>query len=294
MATVALSVDNIDQLSDSQLDLLERQIAGKFMRVVPWSAVVWGLLNCVLFFALFPLVLFDAISEWVAFPIATLCIMLAYLPSHEAQHNIIAARGAPLRWLNELVGHVSPLPLAFSYRALRATHMQHHAHTNDPELDPDYDIHEAPERGYFLTYLKQLQPSSKRNDAYGVCLQRIGQPELIFEQALFEIAYLLVLFTMAWTGYAIEAALLWWLPRMIGLYHTFYYLAREPHTPAEKQGRYADTRAFRSRFGNVVSAGMQYHIVHHLYPKIPLRLTPQAYRELRPLLVRRGCDLGDL
>jgi beta-carotene hydroxylase len=39
---------------------------------------------------------------------------------------------------------------------------------------------------------------------------------------------------------------------------------------------------------------MQYHIVHHLYPRIPLMQTPAAYRELRPILERQGCDLGNL
>jgi len=34
--------------------------------------------------------------------------------------------------------------------------------------------------------------------------------------------------------------------------------------------------------------------VHHLYPTIPLMQTPAAYRALRPVLERRGCDLGQL
>jgi len=38
--------------------------------------------------------------------------------------------------------------------------------------------------------------------------------------------------------------------------------------------------------------GMQYHIVHHLHPYIPLSQTPAAYREMKPILRARGCDLG--
>jgi len=44
--------------------------------------------------------------------IATFNVAAEYLPSHEAQHNIIANKGQPLRWLNELVGHLSTIPLA--------------------------------------------------------------------------------------------------------------------------------------------------------------------------------------
>ena len=102
------------------------------------------------------------------------------------------------------------------------------------------------------------------------------------------------MFTLAWTGHAIEAALLWWIPKMIGETYLIYFLAWAPHHPGVEQGRYRDTRAFKSRLGNVLSMGMQFHIVHHLYPRIPLALTPAAYRELRPILEKRGCELGGL
>ena len=291
MDQVAVPAD-LDALSDEQLDVLERKVAAKYMQIVPWGAIVWGITNCLVFIALFPLVLLDIMPLWLAFPIATLNVMLSYLPSHEAQHNIIAGKGRPLRWLNELVGHISTIPLVYPYRVLRATHMEHHAHCNDPELDPDYDIHARSRLDFFVQYLRNLQPASNRNGAYGKCLTRTGQQHLIMDAVVYQLVYLAVLFTMAWTGHALEAALLWWLPKLIATSHLSYYLSWKPHHPAVEQGRYRDTRAFRSTLGNIVSAGMQYHIVHHLYPRIPLTLTPAAYRELRPILARRGCDLG--
>jgi beta-carotene hydroxylase len=39
--------------------------------------------------------------------------------------------------LNDLVGHVSTIPLLLPYRIAWITHEQHHANANDPELDPD-------------------------------------------------------------------------------------------------------------------------------------------------------------
>ena len=289
-----ISMENLDQLNDEQLDVLERRIAGKYMGIVPWGAVVWGLGNCLVFIALFPLVLMDVLPLWVAFPIATLNIMLSYLPSHEAQHNIIAGRGKPLRWLNELVGHVSTIPIVYPYRVLRATHMEHHKHANHPEFDCDIDVHAKSRPDFFVKAIKGRQPGSERNAAYGKTLDRIGQSELMMDGVLFQAGFLAIMFTMAWTGHAIEAAFLWWIPRMIGETHLLYYLAWAPHHPGAEQGRYRDTRAFKSRLGNLVSMGMQFHIIHHLYPRIPLALTPAAYREMRPILDKRGCDLGDL
>ena len=34
---------DLDALTDEELDILERQIADKYMRIVPWGAVVWGI-----------------------------------------------------------------------------------------------------------------------------------------------------------------------------------------------------------------------------------------------------------
>ena len=44
-----VNTSNLDRLTDAELDVLERQIAGKYMGRVPWSAVVWGLGNCAVF-----------------------------------------------------------------------------------------------------------------------------------------------------------------------------------------------------------------------------------------------------
>lgn len=117
---------------------------------------------------------------------------------------------------------------------------------------------------------------------------------MIVDGLIYEGIYLLVLFALAWSGYAIEAALLWWLPKHIAVTYIEYYLSWAPHHPGNDQGRYRDTRGFKSYLGNIASMGMQYHIVHHLYPRIPLSKTPAAYRELKPILERKGCDLGQL
>jgi beta-carotene hydroxylase len=116
----------------------------------------------------------------------------------------------------------------------------------------------------------------------------------MLDAVLMQSAYLMILFVMAWTGHAIEAALLWWIPKMIAETYLVYFLAWAPHYPGTEQGRYRDTRAFKSWLGNVLSMGMQFHIIHHLYPRIPLMKTPAAYRELRPILQKRGCELGGL
>ena len=41
-------------------------------------------------------------------------------------------------------------------------------------------------------------------------------------------------------------------------------------------------------FVTILSMGMEYHVVHHLFPKIPLFQTGPAYWEMRELLLSRG------
>src|SRR5690606_9719315 len=104
-----------------------------------------------------------------------------------------------------------------------------------------------------------------------------------------QLVFMAVLFTMAWTGYAIEAALVWWLPRHIGLSYIRFYLSWAPHHPREGcTGRYENTYVFKSRLGHVLSMCMETHLIHHLSPNIPNHHTRAAYFALEPILPARG------
>jgi beta-carotene hydroxylase len=199
------------------LDAAERQIAAKYMRMVPWGAVAWAFTNLAVWLSLWPLVLLDIMPLWLGFIIASINVSLSYLPSHEAQHSIIARRGQPLRWLNELVGHLSVIPLVQPYRVLRATHMEHHAHTNNPQLDPDYSVHAPSDFAFLTNSIKRRQPGADADKAYADALQRTNKGHVLIDAVVYNLVYLGFLFAMAWSGYALEAALLWWLPRHIGL-----------------------------------------------------------------------------
>lgn len=273
----------------------EMQIAQGFIGGFPWTMLLWPLLNTTLWLALWPLVLNGIIPLWAGFGIALINVTASYLPSHDAQHHIFFARGSRWHWLNELIGYYSLIPLALPLSTLRETHFEHHRHANDPALDPDYYIMQAP--NVRLALWHSLTKNQPRNDRYGPALERLGTPaarRAILEALVAKAGFFGILSALAWSGHAAGAVLLWWLPRQIALVYVNFYLSWMPHYPGREQGRYRDTRAFVSKLGNLGSAGMQYHIVHHLYPTIPLHRTPAAYRALRPLLEERGCDLGGL
>ena len=288
----------LSALSTQELLRLERSIADQFMGGLPWGSIAWAFTNLAVWLSLWPLTLSGMLPLWATAPIATLNVILAYLPSHEAQHRIIAREGERLFWLNELVGHLSPFPMGLSYEAARLTHYEHHKHANHPELDPD--INTKSDSAWHMIVkdvADQLKTVAPGGAAYANCLARIGTDEAKRAGAvalIYALATNAVLFGFAWAGYALEVAALVWLPRIVGGIYIRFFLSWAPHHPATDLGRYRDTRGFRSRLGNILTMGMQYHIIHHLYPRMPLFRHPAAFRALRPILVARGCRLDGI
>ena len=289
---------DLSALSTQELLRLERSIADQFMGGLPWGSIAWAFINLAVWLSLWPLTLSGMLPLWAAAPIATLNVILAYLPSHEAQHRIIAREGERLFWLNELVGHLSPVPMGLSYEAARLTHYEHHKHANHPEFDPDINTRSA-SVWHMITkdFAHQLKTISPGGAAYANCLARIGTDEAKRAGAvalIYALATNALLFGFAWAGYALEVAALVWLPRIVGGVYIRFFLSWAPHHPATDLGRYRDTRGFRSRLGHILTMGMQYHVIHHLYPRMPLFRHPAAFRALRPILVARGCRLDGI
>ena len=281
-------------LTPAQLRKQEREIASRYTGGFPWLMLVWPLLNTSMWLALWPLVMSGVMPLWLGFVIACICVTLSYLPSHEAQHDIYFPRSSRWHWVNEAIGQYSVLPLAMALSTLRVTHLEHHRHANDPVLDPDFHMN-AP--GVWPAIWKAITKGQAANDRYGPALRRLGTAaarQAMLHGLISKLLFFGILTVLAWTGWPLEAALLWWLPRHVGLAYINFYLSWAPHYPDPQVGRYNDTRAFKSRLGNLGSLGMQYHIIHHLYPTIPLNRHPAVYRELRPILKQQGCAVGDL
>ena len=272
----------------------QRAIAQKYIGVFPWFMVTWGLGGFLLWVALWPLAHMEIIPMWLAGIVATIILCYCYLPSHEAQHGIIGRPNTSTRWLNELIGHLSMLPMLIPYRLHRAIHLKHHANANDPERDPDIYMKADTIWGAALNAWKSKQPGQAGALADNVLEDNPRKQELVLEALAVTRLVWLVMAVLAWSGFALEVLAIWWIPRQIASIYTPVTLSWAPHHPMKETGRYRDTRGWKSPVGTILSSGMEYHIVHHLFPSIPLNKTPAAYRELKPILVRENMRLGDL
>ena len=287
-----------DPDSDRQLARSEMQIARKYLAGFPFVMAIWGLGNLACWLALWPLVMTGIVPLWLGFIIATLNVALCYLPSHEAQHSNYAASGHPLCWLNELIGYVSTIPMVLPFKTARITHMDHHTYTNDPLRDPDYRVKADGWWQAIITGIVKTQPGQE--NPYRTLLQEKaaagdeGAKKAMIEALFQGLSYWIILTALAWSGYALEAFFLWWLPKQIGTSYISLFLSWFPHHPMAEQGRYRNTRGFHYWFGNIVSMGMEHHIVHHLHPGIPLNRNAAAFREMRPILEARNCRLENI
>ena len=298
-AALLLGASGLDRYTRRGLRKEEIAIARQFHGGAMWPYAVAAFGCFAIWLSFFPLAIMGLLNLPLAFVLSCVFCVGGYVTSHEAMHSNIGRPGSKTRWLNEAVGAVSTIPIVFPFSMARLMHLEHHYHCNHPEKDPDY-TDEAPNMwaAWYKTWYNRQPGVDGSIHHYKRILAEMGTPiarRALVETMVLQLVFMATLFTMAWNGDAIEAALIWWLPRHIGLSYIRFFLSWAPHHPREgKMGRYENTYVFKSRLGHVLSMGMQYHIVHHLYPGIPNHRTKEAYYALKPILKARGVDVSPL
>lgn len=268
----------------------ERTVARNYIGRFQWEMVLVGLGQFALWVTTCSLVFAGVLPLWLGFLISTGCACFAYLPSHEGQHGNISGLNENLKWLEQLVGHVSGIILCLPFGFARATHMKHHAHTNDPTKDTDHHYvadhwwqaalaaHREPPREMVMAHLETDQVFAK-DFAHGLVALRLY-------------SVVVVVCAMIWPLYTL---FLWWLPRKIGFSYLVVFFAHTPHKPGVDQSRYGLGRFWRTRIvPRFLVQSMTHHALHHLYPRIPHWSQPEALVALKPFIEAhkmRGAEL---
>ena len=84
--------------------------------------------------------LWGAVPAWAAIVLGVLARYLGFTVLHDSSHRA-AHRN---RTVNELIGWLPGLALTLSVPVFRSCHTKHHTNTNNPEIDPDYDVGRGP------------------------------------------------------------------------------------------------------------------------------------------------------
>jgi beta-carotene hydroxylase len=159
-------------------------------------------------------------------------------------------------------------------------HLQHHAHVNDPENDPDHFVSTggplwliAARFFYHEIYFFQRRLWRKW-ELLEWFLGRAAVATLVFAACQFD-----------FLGYIFN---FWFSPALVvgialGLF--FDYL---PHRPFKARDRWKNARVYPSSLLNILIMGQNYHLVHHLWPSVPWYRYRPTYEVMKPLLDAKG------
>ncbi len=291
----------------------ERRIAAPYRGDFAWRVVFELLRDFSAWVAVIALAVTGVIPYWLACLANGWLAYLHYMTLHEATHGNISGHSGQ-RWVDDVVGSLSSLPLWFSYRAHCVSHMKHHAHTNDPARDPDHFVG-GPFRKLFFKYLLlsflqiaapllSLVPGgtplllrSLRSLLGGSGDVDTSLLESDYERAIqrrFTLTCLAVFAALSVAGYFWEALLLWYLPSRIGFFIVVVVFAWLPHQPHAERGRYRDTRVTLFPLATLLIRGQNHHILHHMFPRVPHYRLPALFAEMRPILEAQGVRIEGL
>ncbi|MDB9508610.1 fatty acid desaturase [Microcystis aeruginosa CS-338/01] len=216
--------------------------------------------------------------DWICFSANVLALHLSGTVIHDASHNS-AHRN---RVFNAILGHGSALMLGFAFPVFTRVHLQHHAHVNDPENDPDH----------FVSTGGPLWMIAARffyHEIFFFKRQLWRKYELLewFLSRLFVATIVIVACQFGFIGYVMN---FWFVPALVvgialGLF--FDYL---PHRPFQERDRWKNSRVYPSPLLNLLILGQNYHLVHHLWPSIPWYKYQPAYYAIKPLLDAKDCE----
>ncbi|URQ66338.1 fatty acid desaturase [SAR86 cluster bacterium] len=281
----------MDYVNDNSIDLsieAEREVARTFMGRIEWEMILIGLGQFTIWVVTWVLVLNAIIPLFVGFLIALFTACNAYLPSHAGQHGHLSGGRKNLKWLDFWVGQISVIPLAQSHDALKATHLKHHAHTNDPDNDPDFFHGNANSwlgavRNVNVSYnddgpaMKSIGKHMEEDPKFKAALEKGGAWTLLFYFVQIFMAIL----------YPLETLLLWWIPKRVATSYLGVVFSYLPHSGLGS-GRYKDTRFWTNKIPRFLNHSMQIHSMHHMYPRICHYDEAKAIQALKPYMIARG------
>ncbi|NNF34354.1 MAG: hypothetical protein HKN68_09610 [Saprospiraceae bacterium] len=225
--------------------------------------------------------------------INTIAAYVLFTSMHEAGHLNISGNKHSLRWIDEIIGWLSGITLFAPFYIFKVLHFRHHAHTNDPIKDPD---HWLASKGFialifhsttiFPVYMvrgAQLLFHKKK------ITRKVKKELQIGFIGLFILIGLLIV-AGSILGWSL-VLMVWVIPAVIAqafLALTFDWL---PHHPHKEKARYKNTRIHDIPGLSFLFLGQNYHLIHHLYPRIPFYNYKKTYAEIKEELVENEVEI---
>lgn len=246
---------------------------------------------------LFILLVAGYVGLWLAFthdhlhPLLTgfLGAFLAYgmfTVAHEASHGNISGGDSRVLRLESWLGWFSGATLLVPYGAFKAIHLEHHAHTNDPEHDPDHYVNgkNAVDTAFrcLTVVVHYYSRTLGRESHHNVNMKARRQ-----ESILFLVGMSLLIGSLIAFGFGIPLFFVVILPALIAAPFLGFAFDWLPHFPHHNMGKDLNTRIITIPGLEYLLLFQSYHLIHHLHPRVPFYRYKLKFREIESELARK-------
>ena len=258
--------------------------------------IALGIANLALYAIAISLTTLGVLPLWLGIAIAAVTVYVGYTPLHEAVHGNIS-RGSTRGSLNVVVGMLGAIPAMHNVHLHRITHLSHHAHLNDPDRDAD---HWVATPSFWMVPAKCLTLIG-RHFVVGLRMARrwtTGRRRLLYasiEQLISLVPFLLVGLFASWGTAIVIVA----LPALLGAAALGFFFDYLVHAPHDTSDAVAGTRAFVAPGGwnrllTALYIGQNYHLIHHVTPKLAFYEYRVAFEHAEEALRHRGAPVVSL
>lgn len=232
----------------------------------------------------------DPWIDWPAYVALGYLWMSVVTFMHDATHDVLFAR----KWQNLAFGILSMVPLMVSFITFKEDHLQHHRHNRSPR-DPDaFTMGRRGVMDFVVFYLYFVAGAVLTAIHFALIypFKHFG-PRLwaihLFELALKGACYTALVLWAREHGVLAQTLEVWLLPVLFfSLFNSLRFIAEHYETPWN-QGNLMGTRTVVSNgvhsfFWNNIN----WHIGHHVYPKVPWHNLVLLHRRLEPEIAALG------
>lgn len=256
---------------------------------IAWPTIIFAFCCFIAFAVCLAMAHFEIIPLWLAFLANLLFAYLAFTPFHEAAHGNIAGNEASFRSLETLLGYMMGMMLLGPYPSFKFIHLTHHAHTNEGSSDPDFWVHE---KKLWQVILKCLSILPYYYFFFFTHKKRSAR-KLLPITIVFLSAFIIFLVFLANVTSLNVVMMCWIFPGLLANALLAFVLDYLPHHPHDEIERYKNTNVVYGKIIYLLSMAHSFHVVHHLWPRIPFYSYKKVFFENKDLIAQKGTPIYD-
>tara|TARA_R110000824_G_scaffold118960_18_gene272496 strand:- start:15039 stop:15962 length:924 start_codon:yes stop_codon:yes gene_type:complete len=274
------------------------QIARTYIKTgVDWTTIAWtGFGLCVI--AVSTIAAFQDVTPlWLSFLVNMYFMFFIFATMHEASHgNIGHGRSA---WLNPVLGWLCGIVNMVPYRGWGDLHVWHHAHVNNPELDPDEWV-----KGHNPFNVVFRAATIPQHYLYFYAASRAydkvrGGRFAYFWIVMTWVIALTICNVIWYTTGDYRLLVLWPLAGYMNIFIMGMMFVWFPHFPRAGLGRTdnSTTYVFNGPVGTLLrplDIWQSYHLVHHAFPRVPFYRQGKLFRDIRHHIEADGSAIVEI